>query len=1107
VASEVADLYVTLRSITTLFTEGIAKAAATTTELIAQLAELSVAADRAGVNLGLVGREGAAGGAEAAAGMERAAVATNEATVATERATVATRESAVAARESAASQDLLGGKVLGLGGVLEGVTKVGALGIAGISVEAVKMASTFQSSTTRLITSAGESASNIEMVRKGLLAMAGQVGVSADELSSALYFVEAAGYRAGDGLTVLKAAAQGAAAEGADTTTVAKALTDILVDYHLPATAAANVTSQMIAAVAHGKTTLQEFSSAFASIVPAASAAGISYQDVTAALAQMTNHGFTATRASQNLAQALRSMLNPTKTMYTAFDEYGVNSDVLKEKLAGPNGLTDAMEYISKAATKAGDEGTTGFAAALKRLMGTAPGANAALATVGANYEATAETIKAVGASTADASGKVSGFALVQQTLGQQLKDLRFGFDATMIRLGDFLIPQVSKFITLLESKGSPIVKDFTSAVAGIAQGFTGKTTKPGEGKVSTTGSGEQHGGARASVPLTPMQELGKILRGVADDVGTFVAAGVRLAHVLEKEIVPQVEKIGGAAILGALTGIGTVLAHVVAPAMTAVSDWAEKHKTIMTWIIDGFLIPFTARLALLATVKTVSAVAGLARDIVSFPFSQTKQILDQMGAFKSSLFGAAGTADAEGNVVGAVQGLFPKIGAALKTGWAGLKTGGSAVGDVLSGAASATSFQLQSMIGAFKDAGSKLTSTVAGWGSSIAGAVKGVMPTKVDAQMFLQSVKDTGSRVASTVAAWGSSIGTAVSGWASTAASSARSVGSSIATSLSSGLSALGGQTATLWASFTTAVQGAGVAAKEAAISLLEASKAALEGAISAGRAAIAWIAQKIAVMASAIAEGVMTAAQWLLNTALDANPIALVIIGITALVAALIYAWNHCTTFRLTVLEAFRLIGEAAMWLWREVFVPAFDGVRKAISVAIDFVKGLPGMISGFFSDAGTWLYNAGYNIIVGLWNGIQSCASWIGQHIGDLIKSVVPGPVLKILGINSPSRVFHEIGMHVTEGLAQGITAGSSAPAEASRRMALGTASAGALTISGGSYGSLGISATASPATGGQLQPIVVNVDGKKLFEIVQEGALKYGRRNSTTGLTYA
>lgn len=83
------------------------------------------------------------------------------------------------------------------------------------------------------------------------------------------------------------------------------------------------------------------------------------------------------------------------------------------------------MEYIAQAATKAGLEGTTAFAAALKSMMGTAPGANAALATVGANYQATADTIKAVGSATADSSGKVAGFALVQQTLGQQLKQLR----------------------------------------------------------------------------------------------------------------------------------------------------------------------------------------------------------------------------------------------------------------------------------------------------------------------------------------------------------------------------------------------------------------------------------------------------------------------------------------------------------------------------------------------------------------------------------------------------------------------------------------------------------------------------------------------------------
>ena len=252
--------------------------------------------------------------------------------------------------------------------------KVAGDALVGIAAESVKMATTYESVTTRLVTSAGEQNSNLKMVQKGMLDMAGQVGVSAIDLAHAMYYVESAGFHGADGLNVLKAAAQGAAAEGADTTTVVKAMTDVLVDYHLKASDAANVTSKMITAVSFGKTSLQDFSGAFASIVPAASAAGISFNDVAAALAEMTNHGFTANRASQNLAQALRSLLNPTGPMTGAFTKFGVSAAVLREKLAGPNGLTDAMEYLSQKATKAGKEGTPAFAAALKLLMGTAPG-------------------------------------------------------------------------------------------------------------------------------------------------------------------------------------------------------------------------------------------------------------------------------------------------------------------------------------------------------------------------------------------------------------------------------------------------------------------------------------------------------------------------------------------------------------------------------------------------------------------------------------------------------------------------------------------------------------------------------------------------------------
>ncbi len=333
------------------------------------------------------------------------------------------------------------------GGLLsmKNIAVAAAVATVGVAVAGVKMATDFQTATVRLVTSAGEVQSNLKMVQDDILQMSGQVGVSSMELANAMYYVESAGFQGAKGLQVLTAAAQGAKAEGADTTTVVKALTDVLKDYQMPASQAALVTSQMIAAVAHGKTSLEDFSKAFASIIPAASAAGISFTDAASALAEMTNHGFTAQRASQNLAQALRSLLNPTKPMLAAFDEFGISTDVLKAKLAGPNGLTTAMQYMSDAASKAGNEGTPAFAAALKRLMGTAPGANAALSVVGANMKDTTSTIEAMTHATADSQGQVKGFAEVQQNFGQTMSRVKDAAAALVTKLGLELLPIVTR--------------------------------------------------------------------------------------------------------------------------------------------------------------------------------------------------------------------------------------------------------------------------------------------------------------------------------------------------------------------------------------------------------------------------------------------------------------------------------------------------------------------------------------------------------------------------------------------------------------------------------------------------------------------------------------
>lgn len=67
-------------------------------------------------------------------------------------------------------------------------------------------------------------------------------------------------------------------------------------------------------------------------------------------------------------------------------------------------------------------------------------------------------------------------------------------------------------------------------------------------------------------------------------------------------------------------------------------------------------------------------------------------------------------------------------------------------------------------------------------------------------------------------------------------------------------------------------------------------------------------------------------TMAQAALNTVMALNPIGLVVIAVAALAAGLIYAYKHSETFRNIVQGTFRVIGEAASFMWDKVLKPVF-------------------------------------------------------------------------------------------------------------------------------------------------------------------------------------
>lgn len=118
----------------------------------------------------------------------------------------------------------------------------------------------------------------------------------------------------------------------------------------------------------------------------------------------------------------------------------------------------------------------------------------------------------------------------------------------------------------------------------------------------------------------------------------------------------------------------------------------------------------------------------------------------------------------------------------------------------------------------------------------------------------------------------------------------------------------------------------------------------------------------------------GAWTTAQWLLNAALTANPVGLIIVAIAGLVTGLVMAYRRSETFRTVVQGVLQAVGTAARWVWETVLQPfvtwwvetAWPALSNAIQGAWNnFIKPV--------LDAHIWFFRL-------LWdNVLQPFVSW--------------------------------------------------------------------------------------------------------------------------------
>lgn len=126
-----------------------------------------------------------------------------------------------------------------------------------------------------------------------------------------------------------------------------------------------------------------------------------------------------------------------------------------------------------------------------------------------------------------------------------------------------------------------------------------------------------------------------------------------------------------------------------------------------------------------------------------------------------------------------------------------------------------------------------------------------------------------------------------------------------------------------------------------------------ALNGTMTIGETIVALLTGKMTL--AALAQGAMTKAQTALNAVMAANPIALIVLAIAALVAAFIYLWNNCEGFR-------------------NFFIKMWDGIKKAAKAVADWFVQAWEDIGKFFTETVPGWFNSFVEFFEGIWNGIK-------------------------------------------------------------------------------------------------------------------------------------
>lgn len=404
----------------------------------------------------------------------------------------------------------------------------------------------------------------IGVMNDTVMKLARETAQSPVELAHAMYFLASAGLDVQQQMSAIDAVAHGMAiglGEGADLARITANALNVFGDNGLTAV---GVMDTLVAAIREGTAEPDEFAGALGRVLPIADQAGISFAQVAASLASMSNAGLDVNEGVTSLRAILQSLVAPTAQTEAAFAKVGVTVDQVVDSM-GEQGLIATLRMLS-AAAKENTDSTGEYNQTMRHIIPNIRGLAGALNLTHQEAKKVNQIFQSVAAATGDAGRAFETTAQsdafkMQQALnnisidGQELATkvlpaiaagLGFVADNATTLLGVLGGYAVLKVVSnALASVTAATVAAEAPTVALASEAGLAAVAIEAEGVAATTGAVQMELFSAASLGATSQQEL-------------FAASNYESAAAATVATEANVAAAGSQAALAASTGMAT---------------------------------------------------------------------------------------------------------------------------------------------------------------------------------------------------------------------------------------------------------------------------------------------------------------------------------------------------------------------------------------------------------------------------------------------------------------------------------------------------------------------------------------------------------------------